>query len=239
MGLYYGNVWNAQNYPFLAQLLFYPSSNGTNYNIYNQTAILNSNFEIDNTLLQQQGLPSLTASYLGYLITSNMGFTATFVHMLLWNYNDIKAGWAWVSLSNLKKMTNLSFWKFWDNNETPEERLERKQNDPNLDPHYKIMLRNLYPEVPLWWWGTVLLIAWVIGIICLYVMKSTLPWWGFILALLFGMISMLIFGAQFGITGFQFNTQPFFQMIAGYMFPGRPLASKLTNLFIVITNKVI
>lgn len=28
-----------------------------------------------------------------------------------------------------------------------------------------------------------------------------------------------------GITGFQFNTQPICQMLAGYMFPGRPLAN--------------
>jgi len=28
-----------------------------------------------------------------------------------------------------------------------------------------------------------------------------------------------------GLTGFQFNTQPFCQMLAGYMFPGRPLAN--------------
>lgn len=36
---------------------------------------------------------------------------------------------------------------------------------------------------------------------------------------------MLFFGAQMGITGFQFNVQPICQMLAGYMFPGRPLAN--------------
>lgn len=227
MALYYRNTWDAQNFPFLSQLLFDSSSNGTVYNIYNQTAILNDQFEVDQAAVAAQGLPSLTATYLGYLVTTNMGFTATFTHMLLWNWDDIKAGWSWASPSNLRRFFSVSFWRFWENDETPEERLERKSNDPNLDPHYKIMLRNLYKEVPLWWWGVITVGAWVMGIICLYVMKSTLPWWGFILSLLFSMVSMLVFGAQFGLTGFQFNTQPFFQMMAGYLFPGRPLASKL------------
>jgi len=35
----------------------------------------------------------------------------------------------------------------------------------------------------------------------------------------------LFFGAQSGITGFGFNMQPICQMLAGYLFPGRPLAN--------------
>jgi hypothetical protein len=83
------------------------------------------------------------------LITSNAGFTATFVHMLLWNYEEIKAGWAWAKPSNLRKLLMLKTYKFWQNQETPEARLARKEADPNLDPHYKLMLRNLYPETPI------------------------------------------------------------------------------------------
>jgi hypothetical protein len=54
-------------------------------------------------------------------------------------------------------------------------------------------------------------------------MKSTLPWWGFIMATIFTVILTLIVGAQYAITGFMFNLQPLMQMLAGYMFPGRPL----------------
>lgn len=79
-----------------------------------------------------------------------MGMTATLTHMMLWNFDDIKAGWAWARPSNLKKLMKASTYTFWKNQETAEERMERKQNDPALDPHYKLMLRNLYPESPLW-----------------------------------------------------------------------------------------
>jgi hypothetical protein len=56
-------------------------------------------------------------------------------------------------------------------------------------------------------------------------MKSTLPWWGFIMATIFTGVFTVFFGAQYAITGFGFNLQPIFQMLAGYMFPGRPLAN--------------
>lgn len=87
------------------------------------------------------------------------------------------------------------------------------------------MLRNGYRETPLWWWAAVLVAAFIVGLVCLYEMKSTLPWWGFIVATLLTTLFMLFFGAQMGITGFQFNIQPICQMLAGYLFPGRPLAN--------------
>jgi hypothetical protein len=226
MGLYYSNTFRAQDFPFMAQLLFDGSSNGSVYTVYNQTEILNSNFEIDPTLLAAKGTPFLTASYLGYLISSNMGFTATFVHMLLWNFDDIKHGWLWLRPSYLKQFLQPGAWKFWKNQETPEARYERKQNDPKLDPHYKLMMSNLYKEVPLWWWGAVLIICWAVGLGSLYALKSTLPWWGFLVSTIMMTIFLLFFGAQYGITGFQYNIQPICQTLAGYMFPGKPLASK-------------
>jgi hypothetical protein len=53
------------SFPFLAQVLFTGESNGTNYVQYNQTLILNSNMEIDQTLLDTVGPPHLTATYIG------------------------------------------------------------------------------------------------------------------------------------------------------------------------------
>lgn len=57
------------------------------------------------------------------------------------------------------------------------------------------------------------------------VLQSTLPWWGFLIATILTFVFMLFFGAQMGITGFQYNIQPICQMLAGYLFPGRPLAN--------------
>ena len=226
MGIFYSNTWRAQDFPFEAQQLFNGTSNVSNYVEYNQLLILNDQFEVDDAKLAAQGIPFLTGSYLGYLVTSNMGFTATFVHMLLWNFDDIKYGWQWARPSNLKRFFRGNTYRFWENQETPEERYERKANDSKLDPHYRLMMRNLYKEVPLWWWGAILVICWAVGLGSLYALESTLPWWGFILSTIFMTIFLLFFGAQYGITGFQYNIQPICQTLAGYLFPGKPLASK-------------
>jgi len=88
MGLYYGNVYRAQDFPFLSQVLFTDASNYTNYAEYNQSMILNSDNTINHEKLEAYGLPWMTATYIGYLITTNMGTTANITHMFLWNFNE-------------------------------------------------------------------------------------------------------------------------------------------------------
>lgn len=234
MALYYGNVWRAMDFPFMSQLLYDQSSNTTNYVQYNETAIMNADFTVNNTLVDQAGAPYLTATYVNYLITSNAGLTATIVHMLLWNYAEVSLGWSWITLSNLKKLLDPSLYMFWRHTGArTEEEKERIRQDPSIDPHYKLMLD--YDEVPSSWYFMIFVASWIVGLVCLYVMKSTLPWWGFIIATIFLVTFMVIFGAQYAITGFGFNLQPIFQMLAGYMMPGRPLgmhAATLKHLYI-------
>lgn len=222
MGLYYTNTWRAQDFPFMSQLLFDGSSNTTNYVTYNETAIINSDFIVNNTLVDEMGVPYLTATYVNYLITSNAGLTATFVHMLLWNYAEVSLGWNWITMDSIKSLFRPSNYAFWRHSGSrTEEEKERIRNDPTIDPHYKKMLD--YTEVPSVWYFLVFLVSWVVGLVCLYVIRSTLPWWGYILATVCLFLFMIFFGAQYAITGFGFNLQPIFQMLAGYMLPGRPL----------------
>jgi DNA-binding transcriptional regulator of glucitol operon len=64
--------------------------------------------------------------------------------------------------------------------------------------------------------------------VSLYVLKSTLPWWGLVFAMILLWIYMLFFGAQYAITGFQFNLSNVSQTLAGYLFPGKPLGRFFT-----------
>jgi OPT family oligopeptide transporter len=228
MALYYGNVWRALDFPFLAQQLFDTTSNSTNYVSYNQTAILNAKNEIDPAAVAQQGLPYLTATYIGYLITTNMGLSAAVVHMILFNYDDVKSGWSFLSLANLRKLVDPSTYRFWEFSESAEQKAADRAN-PDLDPHYKLLLD--YKQVPQWWWAAVLAASFAIGIACIYVLDSTLPWWGYIIAVLLATFMILFFGAQMAITGFQFNQQPIIQMIAGYCHPNRPIANMYFTIF--------
>ncbi|EKM57186.1 uncharacterized protein PHACADRAFT_254776 [Phanerochaete carnosa HHB-10118-sp] len=77
---YARNVWHAQNFPFLTQLLFY--ENGTEYD---QLSILNPDYTLNYQKLEEQGLPWYAASQLLYLISRTMYIGAALTHFLLWH----------------------------------------------------------------------------------------------------------------------------------------------------------
>ncbi|SGY75947.1 BQ5605_C005g03461 [Microbotryum silenes-dioicae] len=85
---YYGNVWNAKAYPFMGQDLFY--ENGT---VYDQTTILDSNYNLNKTALAQQGLPSYAWTNAIYYFGLNLSVGASFTHVFLWYRKDIVSAW--------------------------------------------------------------------------------------------------------------------------------------------------
>ncbi|KAG2138199.1 OPT oligopeptide transporter protein-domain-containing protein [Suillus cothurnatus] len=219
VAVYYNNIWKAQNFPFLSQLLFY--ENGS---LYDQTLILNSNYEVDPTLLAEQGVPYYSSTWVVYLLSQNLasssnGLGATFTHLLLWNRGDICSAWTWMSPSGIKNIWANFDWKFWQADGM------RKQDvdDDDIDPHYKQMLK--YPDAPNSWYFVVFLLSFVIALVVLYKTDSTLPWWGFLVSLLLATFLILFLGALGAITGLAITTQTFGQMIGGYMLKGLPVAN--------------
>ena len=55
--------------------------------------------------------------------------------------------------------------------------------------------------------------------------------WGFLIACLLAVISILFFGSLFAMTGLSFIIQPFVQMIGGFLHPGKPMANMYFVLF--------
>jgi OPT family oligopeptide transporter len=191
MGVYYMNVWNAQSFPFLSQLLFSNSSNSTSYQQYNQTAVLDSNNVLDPVALDQLGVPYFATTYATYILSTNLAITATFTHMFLWNYNDIKSAWSFASWSNIKRLARPATWnyRFW---RTETEDTRSIENEADLDPHYRLML--VYKDAPNWWYGLILVSSIVVGLVCIYQVDSTLPWWAFLIAIALSSICILFFG---------------------------------------------
>ncbi len=234
MGLYYNNAWGAKNFPFLSQELFTNTSNFTSYEIYNQSLILNDDFTINDNLVDENGIPWLTSSYVVSLITTNAGFTSCFGHQLLWNWHEMKLGWAFINKKTFTRMTTLSTYFFWRHNgRRTEEEKEEMLNNPDIDPHYKVMIRNNYDEAPDSWYFAAFAASFIVAMVSLYVLKSTLPWWGIILAMVILWIWLLFFGAQYALTGFMFNLGTVAQTIAGYVLPGRPLG-KLPSAKVIV-----
>ncbi|KAF7312525.1 OPT oligopeptide transporter [Mycena indigotica] len=237
VAVYYNNIWNAKTFPFvnlfhsgveviteyfqLSQELFY--ANGS---LYDQLLILDENLEVDPTLLAQQGLPFYASTWVVQLLVTNLGMAATFTHLLLWNRSDLRAAWSWATPSALKASWATFNWRFWQEDGM---RNVPSKDDDTVDPHYREMLK--YPDAPNSWYFVTLLISIIIALVLIYKTDSTLPWWGLLVSLLLGTISIIFFGALYAITGLQFIIQPFVQMIGGFIHPGKPVANMYFVLF--------
>ena len=214
VSLYYGNVWRAQDFPFLSQQLFSQGSNSSRYIAYNQSAILDERNELDPALLEAAGLPFFTATNASYLLTTNLSVAATVVHVLLFNFKAVK------DVFNPPK---------WARTKTESNYVALTEEITDLDPHYRPML--LYQEVPSWWYILIGVLSAVIGLACIYILRSTLPWWGFIVACILSFISTLFLGAMSGLIGFDVPITSVIQLIGGYLHPGKPVANMYFVLF--------
>lgn len=108
--------------------------------MYDQLLILNSNHEVDPTLLAEQGLPYYAGTWVVNLISTNLSLAATFSHLLLWNRDDLRAAWCWMSPTNLHKQWKDwdSFnWRFWSDDGMR----QQHKGDGFMDPHYAQMLK--------------------------------------------------------------------------------------------------
>ncbi|TID18028.1 OPT superfamily oligopeptide transporter [Venturia nashicola] len=229
VGVYYGNIWNSKSFPFLSQSLYTDQSNGTNFTSFNQTAVLDKDYKVDLAKVAEQGIPYFTGSFAIYILATNLSITSTFSHLMLWNFDDLKSAWGFASVANLKFLANPQNWdlRFWKADTTKSK--WGGPDDKETDPHYRLMLA--YDDAPNWWYGTILVLSTVVGLVMLYLGKSTLPWWGFAVSCGLSFICVLFFGAQYAITGYNYNIQPVIQMLGGYLHPGRPLANMYFVLF--------
>jgi OPT oligopeptide transporter protein len=89
----------------------------------------------------------MAATFAAYVLTQNMAITATFTHLILYNWEDLSSAFSFMSFSSLKNITKPSFWMFWKETEPTEEEISK------MDPHYKLMQR--YKDAPDWWYGLV------------------------------------------------------------------------------------
>lgn len=223
-GAYYGNLWNAQNFPFLSQVLFNEASNSTNPIQWNQTVVIGSDNLIDPEALAVEGLPWFATSYALNILVSNMAITAGITHIFLYHWTDIKASFQ--AFGHLKTKLNPKNWslEFLKNEDLPED------NQDNYDPHYQLMQK--YKPVPNWWFFIVLCLSFMVALVCLYKGHSTLPWWGFVVSCLVSFILLIFFGSMQAITGIGFIIQPIVQLIGGYIQPGNPVANMYFTLYV-------
>ena len=219
MGLYYSNMWNARRLPFLSQLMYSDKSTSSKYIKYNQTTILDSNYRINNKLLEKHGLPVLSASHIFGMTMVNIGISAAIIHMIIWHWDDIKSAFNVKSL--FRKLANVKGWnlKFW---QAKAKRPTDTEADA-IDPHYRLMMA--YEDVPSWWFGLLWIGSAEVGLMTSRLAQSDLEWWAFLVAIIISSVALIFFAAMTAMFGFKLNVQPLIQMVGGYLLPGRPLAN--------------
>ncbi|KAH7098866.1 peptide transporter MTD1 [Auriculariales sp. MPI-PUGE-AT-0066] len=91
------------------------------------------------------------------------------------------------------------------------------------DIHYEAMKK--YKEAPSWWYASLLVLSFFAGLIVILKGNTTLPWWGYFVALITGSLVAPFSTVLYGRMGNGIATNQLFKMIAGAIHPGKPVAN--------------
>lgn len=105
-----------------------------------------------------------------------------------------------------------------------------------LDIHARLM--RLYKQTPWYWYGAITVVVLVASMLMVHFYHTSLPVWAILLATIIPAIYIIPCGIIQGITNVNANQlNVLSEFIAGYMFKGRPLASK-SFIFHHINNRL-
>ncbi|KAI6713955.1 OPT oligopeptide transporter [Diplocarpon mali] len=92
------------------------------------------------------------------------------------------------------------------------------------DIHHAHMAKH-YKETPWWWYGLVLVVSFILGLIVVLTQDITLPAWAYIVSLLTGIIVSPFSCLLYSRFGNGIATNNFSKMLAGLMIPGKPVGN--------------
>ncbi|KZP16460.1 small oligopeptide transporter [Athelia psychrophila] len=109
----------------------------------------------------------------------------------------------------------------------------RRSIDEHPDIHARLMSK--YKQVPEWYYGIILVVTFVIGIISIEVWHTQFPVWAYVIALLISFLYVIPIGMIEAITNQKIGLNIITELIIGYMLPGRPIAMMLFKTYGYIT----
>ncbi|KXN87769.1 Oligopeptide transporter 6 [Leucoagaricus sp. SymC.cos] len=190
MAIYYSNLWNSLDYPILSTSIF--SSNGS---VYHQSAVFGPTFQLNETALEEVGLPALTGSNAWLNLTANLAIGGLIAHCIFfwggYTKDSFKLAWA------------------------------RKQPDP----HYQAMKKYKEAPWWWYIILLVLAFVAGACLIVVLKGQTTLPWWSYIVALLLGTFVTPFSALLFARMGIGIATNQLMKMVAGAINPGKPVAN--------------
>ncbi|ESK88505.1 peptide transporter mtd1 [Moniliophthora roreri MCA 2997] len=85
LAIYYSDTWNSRAFPMLSTSIF--NSNGTRYQ---QAAVFGDHFVLNQTALEQYGLPALTGSNAWSHLVNNLGIGGLIAHVVLFWGGEVR-----------------------------------------------------------------------------------------------------------------------------------------------------
>ncbi|MCJ1310233.1 hypothetical protein MMC25_003895 [Agyrium rufum] len=177
---------------------FPPMSSGTwdeDGNKYNISRILTPNFELDQEALDNYSRPFWSPSYAMYFFWGFASTAASIFYAALWYGKD--------NYYALKDAWNA------------------RRNDYD-DPYLKLM--SFDPRVPHWWYLALLATCSALAFAQIYEAQMDLPWWGLVVIALIAFFLTWPNGILWGVANLQIGMSFIAELIAGGLFPGKPLA---------------
>jgi len=97
------------------------------------------------------------------------------------------------------------------------------------DIHCRLMAA--YPEVPLWWYASIGIFAFVLGIITIEIYHTQLPIWAFVISIILALVYMIPAGIIVAVSNQFVALNVISEAIGGAMLPGRPVAVMIMKAF--------
>ncbi|KAI8866189.1 OPT family small oligopeptide transporter, partial [Ramicandelaber brevisporus] len=101
-------------------------------------------------------------------------------------------------------------------------RLRDSRNQP-ADIHLKLM--RAYPEVPQWWYATLFVVFFVLGIVTCEVWDLQIRWYMFFLCMALPLVFTVPIGMVQAVTNLQPGLHILTQLVFGYISPGNPIGT--------------
>ncbi|KAI1656429.1 small oligopeptide transporter [Daldinia decipiens] len=105
----------------------------------------------------------------------------------------------------------------------------------NQEPDIHLKLMKKYTEAPEWWYYGLLLVSIAFGLATVLAYDSQLPWWGFFVSVLLALMFVIPTCMILAVSTIPLALNVISPFIAGFMFPGRPIAVMIFKVFSTIT----
>ncbi|OTB01894.1 hypothetical protein M426DRAFT_323119 [Hypoxylon sp. CI-4A] len=105
----------------------------------------------------------------------------------------------------------------------------------NQEPDIHLKLMKKYVEAPEWWYLALLIVSLALGLATVLGYDSQLPWWGFFVSVILAFVFVIPTCMVLAVSNIALSLNVISPFIAGFIFPGKPIAVMIFKVFSTIT----